>query len=81
MQLLSFLVAFGVSALFCAMLLPLLKRLKAGQEILQYVTEHSAKQGTPTMGGIMFITGIAAAIIVTSIVFALNGNFDKTFGR
>ena len=27
------------------------KKLKAGQSILQYVTEHSSKQGTPTMGG------------------------------
>ena len=59
MQLLSFLVAFGVSLLFCGMLLPLLKRLKAGQEILQYVTEHSSKQGTPTMGGIAFILATA----------------------
>ena len=56
---LSFLVAFGVSAVFCALLLQLLKKLKAGQEILEYVTEHSGKQGTPTMGGIAFICAIA----------------------
>ena len=58
---LSFLVAFLLCLLLCGMLLPLLKRLKAGQEILQYVTEHSGKQGTPTMGGIAFILAIACA--------------------
>ena len=59
MQALSFLTAFAVSLLFCALLLPVLRRLKAGQEILLYVTEHSGKQGTPTMGGIAFILAIA----------------------
>lgn len=56
---LSFLVAFLFCLLLCGMLLPLLKRLKAGQEILEYVTEHSSKQGTPTMGGIAFILATA----------------------
>lgn len=64
METLSFLVAFAVCLFLCGMLLPLLKRLKAGQEILQYVTEHSSKQGTPTMGGIAFILAIA---LVSSI--------------
>ncbi len=58
---LSFLVAFALSLLLCGVLLPLLKKVKAGQEILQYVTEHSQKQGTPTMGGIAFIVAITAA--------------------
>lgn len=65
MQTLSFLVSFAVSLLLCGMLLPLLRRLKAGQEILQYVTEHSSKQGTPTMGGIAFIL----AIVCVSSIF------------
>ena len=58
---LSFLVAFLLCLLLCGMLLPLLRRLKAGQEILQYVTEHKDKQGTPTMGGIAFILAITCA--------------------
>ena len=53
--LLPFLVAFAVCSLLLIVLLPLLRKLKAGQEILQYVTEHTSKQGTPTMGGIAFI--------------------------
>ena len=62
---LAFLVAFGFSIILCAALLPILRKAKAGQEILQYVTEHSAKQGTPTMGGIAFII----AIIASSCIF------------
>ena len=50
--------AFAVCLLTTALLLPLLRKKKAGQEILQYVTEHSGKQGTPTMGGIAFILTI-----------------------
>lgn len=59
MQAVSFLAAFAVCLFLCALLLPLLKRFNAGQEILEYVTEHSGKQGTPTMGGIAFILTIA----------------------
>lgn len=65
MHALSFLTAFGLCLLLCGMLLPLLKRLKAGQEILVYVTEHSGKQGTPTMGGIAFI----ATVCLLSAIF------------
>ncbi|MDE7439326.1 MAG: phospho-N-acetylmuramoyl-pentapeptide-transferase [Clostridia bacterium] len=50
--------AFGVSLLFLLILLPLLRRLKAGQYILGYVKEHKDKGGTPTMGGLAFIAAI-----------------------
>ena len=55
--------AFGVSLLLLFILLPLLRRLKAGQYILGYVKEHKDKGGTPTMGGLAFI----AAIIVVGL--------------
>ena len=60
LYLLSALVAFALSFVFCLMLLPVLRRLKAGQNILSYVKEHKKKGGTPTMGGLAFI---AAAFI------------------
>lgn len=64
MDALSFLVAFAFCLFLCAMILPLLRRLKAGQNILVYVSEHSGKQGTPTMGGIAFILTV---VCVSSI--------------
>lgn len=53
------LVAFAISLLFNFLLLPVLKRGKARQQILHYVSEHNSKNGTPTMGGIAFILAIA----------------------
>ena len=45
------------------LILPALRRLKAGQEIREVGPKwHATKAGTPTMGGLMFIIGIAATI-------------------
>lgn len=62
----SALVSFALSFVFCLVLIPVLRRLKAGQNILVYVKEHKEKSGTPTMGGIAFIAAalIAAAIFI-----------------
>ena len=61
---LSFIVAFGVAVIAGQILIPLLRRLKAGQAIREDgPTWHMAKQGTPTMGGLMFIFAIAVAIV------------------
>lgn len=62
---LSFLVAFALSLIANFALLPLLRKAKAGQSVLHYVSEHMGKNGTPTMGGIAFIL----AIIVTACIF------------
>ena len=52
---------FGVTAVLGFWLIPLLHRLKFGQTIREIGPKwHKNKQGTPTMGGIMFISGIAA---------------------
>ena len=64
------LASFGLSLLLTAALLPLLKRLKAGQYILSYVKEHASKSGTPTMGGLAF----TAAIIIASFIFCAFSN-------
>ncbi len=59
------LASFVLSAALTALLLPLLKKLKAGQYILSYVTQHASKGGTPTMGGLAFV----AAVVIISLVF------------
>jgi phospho-N-acetylmuramoyl-pentapeptide-transferase len=62
--LLPLLAAFTLTALLLYILIPLLKRLKFGQEILSYVTEHNSKRGTPTMGGIAFVLAIVAVTLL-----------------
>ena len=54
--------AFGLSLAFCFILIPVLRKLKAGQNILVYVKEHKTKSGTPTMGGIAFILASVFAV-------------------
>lgn len=51
-------------------LIPLLRKIKAGQQILKYVQTHKDKNGTPTMGGLFFI---ASAVIIFIIFGGLNG--------
>ncbi len=53
------LVVFLVSLVFALILMPLvirfLKKLSANQTVLGYVKEHSDKNGTTTMGGVVFM--------------------------
>lgn len=67
--LLSAIVAFMLSLVFCALLIPVLRRMKAGQNILVYVKEHKNKSGTPTMGGIAFVvaTVLSVALFVKKL--------------
>ena len=41
--------------------IPILKKIKAGQTVYEYVKAHKEKNGTPTMGGLFFIS---TAVIV-----------------
>lgn len=78
--LISFLVAFAASALIGRFLIPWLHALKAGQSIKEIgPVWHMAKQGTPTMGGIMFIAGIFIAILVTGWQDCSQGRFGALF--
>lgn len=59
------LVAFGVTALLGIVLIPYLRKLKFGQSIKEIgPTWHKKKQGTPTMGGFLFMAGVTAAVLV-----------------
>lgn len=66
------LLAFGVTAVLGTFLIPYLRKLKYGQTILEEGPSwHKAKQGTPTMGGIMFIIGLIFAVVVGFIITIL----------
>ena len=59
-------IAFAVSMLVTARMIPLLKQKQFGQFIREEGPEaHLSKAGTPTMGGIAFILGITVAVIVS----------------
>ena len=72
-------ISFGVSLIVTAVLgyflIPVLHKLKFGQNILMDIGPawHAKKQGTPTMGGIMFIIGIIFTTALTLIICKVTG--------
>lgn len=67
-------IAFVISAALGRLLIPFLHKLKFGQTILDIGPDwHKKKQGTPTMGGIMFIVGIIVSAVVCYLAFVLTG--------
>ena len=64
-MLLTLLIAFAAGAALGKLLLPVLHRLKFGQNVYELAPEsHKKKQGTPTMGGLV----IAGAAILAALV-------------
>ena len=54
-SLFALMLGFIISTISGIILIPLLKKIRAGQRINVYVDAHKAKAGTPTMGGFIFI--------------------------
>ncbi len=74
--------AFAVVALIGPAFIPWLRRLKFGQEIREEGPSwHQKKSGTPTMGGIMFIVGIAAAVAGTFLIALFSDNMTVTMQK
>ena len=71
-------VAFAVSAISGKYLVPFLHKLKYGQTILDIGPSwHKKKQGTPTMGGIMFIVGIIVSVVLCYTVRILTAQTSE----
>lgn len=77
--LLAAVIAFGVTALLGKWMVPFLHKLNFGQTIREEGPKwHQKKQGTPTMGGLMFMAGITLAVAICVPAFYLNVQ-DETF--
>lgn len=63
---LAIIIAFAVSAILCPIVIPFLHKLKFGQQVRDDGPQaHLKKQGTPTMGGLVFLT----AVVITSLLY------------
>ncbi|MDR1670011.1 MAG: phospho-N-acetylmuramoyl-pentapeptide-transferase [Oscillospiraceae bacterium] len=63
-MILAAVVGFCGALVFGRLLLPVLRRLKLGQKILEVGPNwHKSKEGTPTMGGFFFMLAITAAMV------------------
>ncbi len=81
--------AFGIAALIGPAIIPVLRRLKFGQEIREIGPSwHKKKSGTPTMGGFIFIISVILVtlifvrqkvtlfVLLFSLIFGLIGFVD-----
>ncbi|MBE6554675.1 MAG: phospho-N-acetylmuramoyl-pentapeptide-transferase [Ruminococcaceae bacterium] len=65
---------FFSTAAYEALLIPVLRRYRAGQPILEIGPSwHSKKAGTPTMGGLAFVFAVLTVGAVYGIVLAFKG--------
>lgn len=73
-------VAFGISFALGYVVIPFLHKLKFGQTILDIGPKwHKNKQGTPTMGGILFVVGTVVAFGAVVVIDKLmGGNIIET---
>ncbi|MBS1718416.1 MAG: hypothetical protein JSS72_11870 [Armatimonadetes bacterium] len=73
----AFLISLLVAGFAALPILNLLVKLKSRQTINQYAPEgHQVKQGTPTMGGLIILTGFFAAVIY---MLVSNPAYAQTF--
>ena len=77
----SMLISFLVTLLLGKKLIPYLHKLKFGQTILEIGPSwHKKKQGTPTIGGSMFIIGIFVSVILCLPLYCYVSKGDITLG-
>ena len=77
--LLTLLAAFVIGVVVGKILLPVLRALKAGQSIREIGPKwHASKAGTPTMGGLLFITSVLLCM-VAAIPAMRSGDFTYLY--
>ena len=59
-------VSFAVTVLLGPVIIPWLKKLHASQTEREYLKTHVAKNGTPTMGGIMILVGLFVGAVISA---------------
>ncbi len=62
---LAFLLSFFTVLLAGPKVIAFMRSLKYGQTINEHLENHQAKQGTPTMGGVLFLVGVVVSLIAT----------------
>lgn len=75
----AIMVGFLVSACLGLILIPILKKLRIGQKISIFVGEaHRKKEGTPTMGGLIFI--IPTVLATLGLIITNKINYTSNLG-
>lgn len=74
---LSCMIGFLLSLFYGIVLIPILRKIKASQRLSVYLMEtHKNKNGTPTMGGLIFILGTITSIVMLLILNKINISYS-----
>ena len=77
---LAFLIAFAAAFVAGKIVIPVLVKMKVGQSIKEIGPKwHLNKQGTPTMGGVIFIAGLFVALLALGIPAIVRGDLTHAF--
>ena len=75
-MLIAFLISLAVTVIMGFILIPILRRLKAGQMIKRDgPIWHLSKEGTPTMGGLMFIVAMLVSVVLVGFGAMRDGEY------
>ena len=75
----AMMIGFILAVLLGIIIIPVLKRLHAGQTISKWLARtHKNKQGTPTMGGLIFI--IPPVLVMFILILMGKAEFNYTLG-
>ena len=75
----AIMVGFLISAVLGLIMLPILKKFRVGQKISIFVGEtHRKKEGTPTMGGLIFI--IPTVIVTLGLIITNKISYTSNLG-
>jgi len=74
-SILGLMIGFFISVILGFVLIPLLRKLKFGQNISKFTAfAHAKKNGTPTIGGLIFII----PTIIAMLVLYVRGSLEIT---
>ncbi len=76
----SAVLAFVLGVILYKIFIPLLRKVKLGQKILEIGPSwHKAKEGTPNLGGLFFIIASAVGILVGFLLLGMNQSKSADF--
>ncbi len=79
-SILAAMLGFISSVILGYILIPILKKMHAGQKISSYVIDrHQLKEGTPTFGGLIFIIP-TLLIVFTLIITGIKITYNRSLG-
>lgn len=74
-SILAFMIGFIITILFGLIIIPVLKKKNVKQTISIFMQKHKSKEGTPTMGGLIFII----PTIITIFILILMNKLELTY--